>query len=390
MRFIQLLALLLFTLLSVSFVFASAGINPPPIEQRRLVFEPGLTKTWSFNVFGAPVLETYLSGDLQQYAVLEDPAQNSSARSISLTLHLPDQLEPGRYVLRVFAREASPGGMMGGRAAIGAGIAVLSLYPTPYLKAELSAESVGVGEQSSATLTLTSWSESVTPDAWADLVVIDQDGQELVHATSDHSSIPAQETKTLTIPLATQELEPGQYSIIAHIHGAQENLTAKSTFRIGVLNLVLKEYPKKMTAGRINRFKFIIENKWNEKLDDVFGLVRMGSISEQTPTGSLPGFGTSSFSAYLDTTSLGVNATLDGNITMQYTTPAGEKGTQVLPFTTTIVPEDLPVADIPPEELRKGFFIPLNMMTLLYLALFILVLINLYLLFGRKRRGDER
>jgi len=373
-------------------VIASAGVNPPPGSQRHLLFTPGLTKNLTFSIFGAERLDVFLTGDLRDYITIHDPMPNGSARAVTLTLELPETLEPGKHISYFYAREASSGGMIGARASIGVVISVLSLYPTPYLEAGLSAGDTAVGERSMATLSLTSWSKVVTPDVWAELVVKDQTGATVVTATSQHVAVPAQGSQTLLVPLETMELKQGRYSVEARIHGAQPNLTAKTSFKVGTLDLTLRDYTKRLTGGKINRFTFTIENLWNQELHDVVATVGLWQLQERTPTARIKGFGRGDFKVYLDLSGLNVstNTSQDGNITVAYTTPDGEHGEKRLPFTVQVGPEAVPASELQPEELQgaKGFFIPFNSLTLLYVALLVLVVINLFLLW-RKNGADE-
>lgn len=346
---------------------------------------------------GADHLETYLSGDLAQYATLDDSNQNGGPRSVTFTLTLPDALPPGRHLLYLIVRESRPGGMIGGRAAAGGGIVILSLYPTPYLAVELSTANTAVGKPTTATLSLTSWSKVVTPDAWAELVVKDQTGAERLRTTSQHVTIPPQESKELKIPLATGKLEPGRYVVEATIHGAQENLTVKTSFLVGTLDLSLEDHTALLSADKVNRFSFRVGNKWNQQLHNVYGEVALWHLKEKTPTTTVEGFHSATFKTYLDLSGFNVmeNTSLQGNITLFYTTPEGKDGSKTFPFTVTVVPEQVPeqVPAVATEEAPHGFFIPLNGLTLLYLALLLLVILNILLLFrsrgGRRGSGAE-
>jgi len=388
-----LFAFLLSLLLSPGLVAASAGLNPPPGSERHLLFTPGLTRSLSFNVFGAKHIDVFLTGDLREYITIDDPEPNGSARAVKLILKLPEQLEPGKHVSYLYAREASPGGMIGARASVGVGISVLSLYPTPYLQAGLSVPNTAVSQPTVATLSLTSWSKVVTPDAWADLVVKDQRGAERLTTASQHVQVPAQGSQKVLVSLQTNRLEPGRYTVEALIHGAQPNLTATTSFKVGTLDLALRHYTKIVSAEKVNRFSFTIENRWNQPLHELYGDVVVWKLDEKTPTTTVKGFDIADLKTYLDFSRFNVttNTTLDGNLTVHYTTPEGERGEKVFPISVTVVPDAVPASKLSPRELQqaRNFPIPLNSLTLLYLALLVLVIINLFLLFRRGGGKEE-
>ncbi len=388
--------LAVFLLISLSaMVTASAGLSFSDTPPRSLIYTPGATYTWTWGVSGADRLETTLTGDLAAYATLDDPAQNTSARSVSFTLTMPANLTPGQHVLTFTVYESPPEGQnVGGRAGAAARITVTSLYPTPYLVASLSIPDTAVGKPTTASVSLTSWSTVPTPGVYADILVRDANGTTLINTPSEVVTVAPQKQATLTVPLSTQSFATGRYQATAVIHHAQDGLNATTQFRVGSFDLSLISSTPRLSAGTINRFTFTLGSNWNEPIRGVYGDVSLGAIDGKTATVTIDPFGQTALDAYLDTSSLNLSGNetpFAGTIVAHFLDSDGNEQAKAFPFNVTVV--NVPVPETQPEQKPSaqgaGLSLPLNWMTLIYALLILLVLINLVLLFRQRRGKDE-
>ncbi len=374
---------------------ASAGLSFSDTPPRSLIYAPGASYTWTWGVSGADRLETTLTGDLAAYATLDDPAQNTSGRSVSFTLTMPANLTPGQHFLVFTVYESPPEGQqVGGRAAAAAKITVTSLYPTPYLVASLSVPDTAAGKPTTATVSLTSWSTVPAPDVYADILVRDANGTLLIDTPSEVVTVAPQKQATLTVPLTTQPFATGRYQATAVIHHAQDGLNATTQFRVGSFDLSLISSTPRLSAGTINRFSFTLGSNWNEPISGVYGDVSLGAIDGKTATVTIDPFGQATLDAYLDTSILNLSGNetpLGGTIIAHFLDTDGNEQTKAFPFNVTVV--NVPVLETQPEQRPAaqgaGLSLPLGWTTLLYIFLILLVIINLILLFRQRRGKDE-
>ena len=403
MRF--LFVLICFALLSSPLVLAGAGMDIPPIEQRTFIYQPGASYTWSWPIYGAAKLETYLQGDLTQYATLNDPAPNTSNRVVTFSLNPPPDLAPGRYVLYLIAREFPPAGVegLGARAAAGGGIVIISLYPTPFVDASITANNVAVGQPANATLTLQSWSKVDAPNVYADLTVFDENNTVVLTTRTDSITVPSQKAVTVLTPLPTDRLPIGTYRIQAVVHNAQSAVNASSQFRLGSFDISLYDYQHALTIGTINKFAFTVSSNWNQDMSQVYGVVRLGNVQDRSVTLTLPGFGQEDFTAYLDLTGLNVSngTVIPGTIAVyvptsefldrQTFTIAGNDAYKTFPINVTIVSQPLPETQVKPRELeaaKGGFLTSLNLTTVMYIGLLLLLIAMIIFLLLRQRPAN--
>lgn len=372
---------------------ASAGISLPPKEKRTFIFTPGMVYEGNWHVNGAERLESYLGGDLAPYATLDDPAQNTSSRTLHFRLVLPDELPPGEHALYVGVVESRPDSAVGGRAAAQGGIWVVSLYPGPFVKASLGVVDVAEGSPANATLRLESYSQVEMREVHARLAVYNSTNDLVVEGGTRRINLPSREKTTLSTLLATEDLPAGEYRVVGQILNVQPNLTVEARFRVGTFTLWLKSHSTELVAGKINPFSFMVLSNWNGPIVDVYGDVRLLDAAGTSPTGSFVPFGKLPLTAYLDLTAVdpdgipaeGMPAT--GTIAVHYRSPDGVVSSVEFPINVTVMPygpDEL--SEKPPVEEAGSMF---DSLVILYLALAFLVLLNLFLLF-RPRRRKER
>ncbi len=378
--------ILLFFLLCLHPVFAGASISGPAQGRLSGMFEPGKVLRGDFQIGGAERVDAIIDGDLKEYATLDDPQPGGPPRTITVTLVLPQELTPGDHLLYVIAQEIPKNpGMVGGIAATAKQISISVLWDEPLIRVNgFTVESVAVGDPSAR---LEIKVQSLTKrdlTLFADFTLLDGDGNELSTGRTDTAPLPSGATATLTGSVPTRSLTPGPYGVKGVVRYASNATEVETSFRVGTLELFLEEHTLELAVDTINRFDFTVRSNWNQPLPRTHGIVRLGSLSEQSADITIGPFGTETMKAYLDTRGLSPGQ-LEGDILVRY--PGGERSFPI----TVLLTEGAVAASVQAkaeQQEAKSWTFTVTPTLILYFALILLVILNLFLLLRRK--GGER
>ena len=278
MRKIYFLGVFIF-LISIQLVSAgSVGISPAYFDEH---FEPGLKKTFTFNTFNSDHEEgigIVLEGDLTEYSTLSENFIQGSGQ-FEVTLNLPEKLnKPGAHTLfiKVFESknlsEQELSGV-GGIAAIKVPITILVPYPGKYTESTFQINNANEGEDTSYELDIKNLgSQEVTLQVTINIFKNNEAGEKILTEKLDEVNLNPKNILNIVNTLNTKELEPGDYYATALVdYGTKDFLN--DTFKIGQFLVDISDYDYQFERGRINRFDILIENKWNARIDSIFGEV---------------------------------------------------------------------------------------------------------------------
>lgn len=385
MERIILCGFLLLALLS-SPVYAGAGISAEPLEKRTFFYEEGKIYTFTWHVFRAENLKAYLGGGLAQYTELIDPDPDGGPRDVTMKLILPQELSPGEHRLYLFVEEIVPGGPVGGvggKARVGVSARFIALHPKPFVKAELTVENTAVNESTNAHMKLESWSQqTILPYVKYD--IRDEKGVSVLQKTSARKTILPKETITITTPLDTSELPPGQYSAYAIVKDVQPGVNLTEYFRVGSFEIKLINYTKRMTLATFNRFLFTIESNWNGHIDDVYGGLDLLGREEKSSPVDLEEFEREELKVFMDLQNVTEPQLADGILTLYW----GDEQ-KMFPVTINITEEPAGTEVTEAEMERAAFVFELNQITGIYLILVLLVIINVFVLLKKRKKNEE-
>ena len=268
--------ILLLTLTLIYNVNAGAvGISP---AYSIIHFEPGLEASFRFTASNANPEEgigIVLEGDLAKYANI---SKNFSIGSTTFTvnLKLPEKIEkPGTHIIYVKAFESKDGenSVIGGVAAIRAPIKILVPYPGKYTESTFTINNVNEGEDASYQLDIQNLgTDDVIVDTLVEIFEIDENGEKILIEKLDDMELKSKNALKIIEDLDTNNLESGIYFAKATInYGKIEILN--TTFRIGEFIVDIIDYDYLFEKNKINKFNIEIENKWNTKIESVFGEV---------------------------------------------------------------------------------------------------------------------
>lgn len=387
------LLILFVAVLAIPYASATATILAGPEHERTKVYSPGDVYEYNWRVDGAEYLDVELKSAFGDNAVLYDADPGGGPRNIRFVITPPDDLEPGLYRTHLRVSEGSPGGLLSARASVRTTINVIVRSPTPRVSAGIEVGDVAEGKAATALLTLVSWSHVATEDVHADVVIENPDGDDIT-TTLDPVTVEAGDTKKLELILPTEQLQAGRYKAVATFFNTGEGGTESNygDFRVGGLSVNLISFTQRLSVGAINRFTFFIGSNWNQPLDDVSGIVELAGVSDKTASVVIEPFGEEKLKAFLDLSEVTIDGTeeFEGTIKVVAREGINEREISVFPITVTLAEEELPTTNIKPEELQEpGIFtisIPVNTLTILYALVFVLVIINIILLFRQRKK----
>lgn len=310
-----------FLLLGITAVTA-IGLSPSVIE---LDFEPSLQRTLTIHLLNSaqkPLNATLqLSGDLATYFTVAEgffvlPPQ--STKAYTLVMKLPATLQrPGRHVVGVHAVQAPlqiPGVEakgIGATLSVSGEIGIRVPYPETYAALELDLQDVNEGETSTATIRIKNYGLEEIRQATATLEIRDASDTLLDTLTSSTITLPSLESDVFTLPLDSRKYGPGIFSVTAFAdYDAHRTASITKPFRIGTLFANVTNYTHEIFSKKINLFEIHIENRWNNKLEQVHatltlmqGTVPVGETLK-TPSVDIPPWGRATVSSFIDATTL--------------------------------------------------------------------------------------
>lgn len=269
---------LLFFLLNLCFATA-ISIGTYPLEDRTIVFQPGLERTFTFEIFGASNIEAIFSpGIFEDYITLEDPNPDGGRRELTVNIKFPDEIPvgTGRHTVYVGALDISGGDGSGmvARTAVKTGIVVLVLSQDQDLKGSFFVEDVNLGEDSNYSLELTSWSYQDI-DAVVNFQFFDSLGNSVL-SFDDEVFISATEATVLRDDLETSSWDPGNYYSKAIVN-FDKTLEFADEFIIGELGFNLLSTNSSLFAGEVGKVSFNLKSSWTSEMNGLYGVLSLNN-----------------------------------------------------------------------------------------------------------------
>ncbi|MBI4145537.1 hypothetical protein HY493_05040 [Candidatus Woesearchaeota archaeon] len=296
---------------------SAVGITPAKII---LEYRP-IEYSLDFTIMNAEAIDTYVAGDLAQYAEIIDPAPGTGPRQFRVILRLPPDLEPpGKRVLFVGAIEHVPEGAatVGARAAIQAPVYVFVPYPGIYLEPELIAPSVNENEPVNMTLTIVNRGRDPVSALSAQVLVIDDvTNKTLATLTAEPVRIEGDRSKDIRFDWESRGSRPGPYRAKAVIRYDDQIMEREAGFRIGTQIVRIINFTQEVLAGSINPFEVTVKSEWNSPFSSVYADVTINDQTFKTPYVTLDPWQLGTLVGYWDATSV-APGTYDADIILHY------------------------------------------------------------------------
>ena len=350
------------------------GISNPKIE---IDFVPNLEGTYSHTVSNArdvPIIVSLeASGDLAEYIVFEEKNFSMEPRStklVSYDLKLPENVMPGEHDIYVkFVDRNSHGtGTLAFQTAVGAKLVVDVPFPGYFATLDLEVPDVNEGEKLRYKAVIENHGKNDIKDAEASFYFRTLDGELVDKFTFDDISIGS--LRSYTIDEAAAIYDRGEYTVEA-VFDYKNKATAETNFVVGSYDIEVTNISNTLYAGQITPFRIDVASKYNGPIPAAYALIEINGQEHRSVEKTLGAFESSSFNVYIDDLTFEPGMTYPAEVTIVYDP---EETSQKISLTAQKPAQTL----IPGEVMTSPT-------TYLILIVLLLVILNLFVLFRKKR-----
>jgi hypothetical protein len=367
-------------------LLAVTGVNAVSISPSKIIigYEPNVENRFDFDIGRADYIETYLADELAPYATIIDPSPNGGPRKITVSLTLPEGLSPGRHRLLVGARQSAPEGtMIGGRAAVQSPIDVDVPYPGIYIEASVSAPNINVGEKEKFTVSVSNKGTDSISAVSVKLKVIDSNNNTIAELASGEKPLAGVSAINFDFDWDSSQAKAGPYRVVADVLYDGNVKTVEGKFKIGSLDVQIKEYTKEFPANAISPFVIEVESGWNEEIKGIYGEILVANRSFRTPTFNLKPWQQLKLNGYLDSNGI-AEGEYDARFIVYYADKTAEKSDRL---SISQGANAIKVKESP-SEVSGGRGSLLTTLTLIALgAVFVVALIALVIIIKQRAKG---
>lgn len=223
-------------------------------------------------------------GELAKYVELDEDkfflSHNESSKTVHYTLTLPDDLSPGENNLDIVVEQLPDENSDDYSTIVSASVSIIQKvvvhvpYPGKYLTGKLFVESTGVNKP----IVFTS---HVTNKGQDDLLV---SGKIIIYGPTNEIIDELLISPSSVATISDQKLiatdaglqHPGTYYAESVLNYGGEQLVLRKTFVVGEALVEAKNIVvDKFSLGDIAKLTIYLENKWNQKIDDLYVVVKM-------------------------------------------------------------------------------------------------------------------
>jgi hypothetical protein len=277
-KFIWISAIILIVL---SMKVLAIGITP---GTNTLDFTPNQEQEFSFRVLNNDGKDMrvliYVQGELNNSVVLYNSIvefkSSESEKEFKYKIKMPSKIEePGKHEVDVIIMELPSN--VNGDTFIGATTAVMLRvfvnvpYPGKYAKATLDVSEAQVNENVVFVVNVFNWGVENIEKAKATIEILGPTNEVIKTIETDYKGIASKEKKEL-IANWKADVNPGKYYAKVMVDYDGKLTNTEKIFNVGNLYIDVKDIKvNNFNLGGIAKFETIVESKWNERIDDVYG-----------------------------------------------------------------------------------------------------------------------
>lgn len=361
----------------------AVGIYFP--NDNEIDFEPYLEKTLDFGVTGSRFdVKLSVSGYLSEYITLSKTLikSDSTDRKFTVTVKLPKKVEkPGHHKVWIIGEEiideSKTGGAVGTSSNVMVYILIHVLNSGKYVDISLSAPNVNLNEPVNFAVNVKSFGLEDINSIKAAIDVYSPDNEKLTTVYTDEKPLKSNTEETLYAQLSTIGYPSGIYRVVAELNYDGKTKKDEKNFRIGELNIKIINYTKEFEKDKINKFDAEIESDWGNKIENVYGEIKINNEIIKTPNIDLAPWERKTITAYWDTNNVEIGF-YDAEITIYY---EGK---------TTIETGRINVVEKKEALVEKPGAITISLSTTTILVLIIILLIITDVIWIAKKRKNEK
>lgn len=265
---------------------AATSVGLSGMKLSPIIYEPGKIIVNHYMILGTN-LETsvYLEGGLSEYVTLSEVSGNE----FDMTIQFPNEYLPqGSYTFSMGVSEVPPADADSG------GInSLTSVSKTFFVEvysmekdiiASLEAPSVNVGKPVIFKLNVESKTYSDIDAITGEITILNKQNESLGKVFTKEKPLKALSSETLSAIFDTTGLLPGEYLAKAVVFYDGKQKEVSSTFKIGNMDVIIKNYTSLFRPG-FNEFNIVVINNWGDSLRNVYvKLFVNGQELLQTPS----------------------------------------------------------------------------------------------------------
>ncbi|MBN1502503.1 hypothetical protein JW930_03085 [Candidatus Woesearchaeota archaeon] len=342
------------------------------------------------------IAETHKGADLTKYFTIEPDTFKSihvgEHREFKIKVNLPEKIEvPGLNEVRVWVKGTPSEGTSGMVAlpVVGVRFMISVLFPYKYLEWGLNIGNMNIDEKQNVVLTLRNLGEPTIESIYGKIEIINLETNETVRSmtTNTINNLISWQESQVSATFNSNGLRAGNYRAIATLYWDENSSRQEREFRIGQLEVFIRDFTKIFQKDAINRMMINVESGWNTLIEKLYADIEVfdseGNQRKKFRSfdKDLGAWKTESLEAYFDTTGLNVsNYSIKVTLVYEGATTVKEGVIEIVDQANVETVDKIP---------RKSFFSMslINSTSLLVIVLIIFVIINLILLL-RKRKKD--
>jgi hypothetical protein len=385
---LTLLLLASISMLLLSSLVESVGVTGKTFS--RETFIPNLEYNFSFGLLADADFDNnyyaYAKRDLAKYVVFEETKFENIPRGGSATINgkilFPSNLTPpGWHYASICVKEdCKEGGVLCARAGACASLEFLVLYPGIYPVISLSANDVKENEPVKVKAYIKNLGVEDIKTAAGLAEIYDLEKEKQGRANFNTKSVKSNGEEIIEADFNTYGLLPGDYGVTATIDCDGIIQVVNSTFRIGTLNIKIKNFTRELEAGGIKRFLITLESVWNDPLN-VFADISIynetsSGVEAKTATIEIPPWQTIDLEAFIDTAQLAAGD-YNININVHY----ADRVSSVEDKIRLTSPPEAPATESP-----SGVSLATIITILLVVLLLLLTAVNIFLIIRKRKK----
>ena len=291
-KILVLLALAVFFIVLVSSPDSSAlslGINPGRVY---VEYEPGTTQNVSFYIINSEDVRKEVSlaamGELKDQVTILNSSlvlNANETREVTFELRIPEGLEPGAHQADVFVRLVPLKGVGGSTLGATVGLIFQAVILNPYPKdyghiVDVVVSDVKSGETAGFDIKFENLGNS-TLKVKGFVDIYSPENTTLAKLETGEEEVNSTKSVTLHASWDTKDAPKGVYRVVTHVEyaGKLTELVQKE-FRVGEMLMEITGMPSaSVNSGEIGKVALVLKNYWNDKVPDVYALVKITDSS---------------------------------------------------------------------------------------------------------------
>jgi len=262
------------------------GITP---GKTTLDFSPGSQQEVTFKVLNnekkdMDVLLYIGESELSDIVTLHDSIVSFKSeeewKEFKYSVNMPDKIEePGDHEIQIIALEIPKGGnknnFIGATAAVATLLKIRVPYPGKYAKIELAISDAQVGDVVTFVVPIWNFGTDDIIRAKASIDILGPTNEKIATITTGETGIRSKNKDEL-VATWNADVNPGKYFAVATLTYDGKLARAEKIFTVGNLFVDIIEITvKEFNLGEVAKFNFLVENKWNEIVENVVPEIRI-------------------------------------------------------------------------------------------------------------------